>query len=475
MIDLRNLTIEKAHKHLTKGDFSATDLAKAYLAQIEKKNKDIKAYLEVFDDVLDQAKIADGKLRSGDADQLPILLGIPLAIKDNILIDGRKASSASKILENYTATYDATAISKLKSAGAVFLGRTNMDEFAMGGSTENSGFGPTKNPHDLTRVPGGSSGGSAAAVAMDGALAALGSDTGGSVRQPASFCGVVGLKPTYGRVSRHGLMALGSSLDVIGPIAKTVRDAETLFNVISGLDPLDSTSMEIKNQKSKIKSLKIGVPMDFVDREGLDHQVRKVFEQSITALKSLGHIIQDVKLPNAHYALAAYYILMPAEASSNLARFDGMKFGSLKEGENLLGDYLATRGELFGREVRRRIIIGTYVLSAGYYDAYYGKANQLRSLIKKDFTDAFQNVDVIMTPTAPTGAFKIGEKSEDPVSMYLADIFTVPMNLAGVPAISVPAGSVVAEGQTLPIGVQFIAPEGREDVLFTVGKEISGN
>ncbi len=474
MIDLSSLTIKKAHDHLMKGDFTAVDLAKTYLAQIEKKNKDINAYLEVFADVLEQAAVADKRIAEGKS---TLLTGIPLAIKDNILIEGRHAGSASKILEGYIATYDATAIKKLKAAGAVFLGRTNMDEFAMGGSNENSAYGPVHNPHDEARVSGGSSGGSAASVAMNGALAALGSDTGGSVRQPASFCGVVGLKPSYGRISRNGLMAMGSSLDQIGPITKNVEDSEILYSFLKGNDPMDSTTLPDKinstatDEKMKSgKKLTIGVPMHLM-KEGVDADVLKNYNEAIERYKSLGYEIKEVTLPNSGYALAVYYVLMPAEASSNLARFDGIKYGMHVDGENLIDDYVQTRTAGFGKEVRRRIILGNYILSAGYYDAYYNKANLVSELIRSDYEKAFEEVDLILTPTSPLPAFKIGEKLADPLQMYLADIFTVTANLTSMPAISLPSGVVMKEGKSLPLGVQLTAPLYREDLLFTVGKD----
>ncbi|MBI2475879.1 MAG: Asp-tRNA(Asn)/Glu-tRNA(Gln) amidotransferase subunit GatA [Candidatus Taylorbacteria bacterium] len=487
MIDLKTLTIKKAHEALIKGDFSAVELAETYLEEIAKKNKELNAYLEVYDDVLEQAAEADKKLQNfptskpARTDQSPLgegglsnLVGIPLAVKDNILIKGRRAGSASKILENYIASYDATVIAKLKEAGAVFLGRTNMDEFAMGSSTENSAYGATKNPHDPSRVPGGSSGGSATAVASDMALAALGSDTGGSIRQPASFCGVVGLKPTYGAVSRYGLMAMASSLDQIGPIAKTVEDAAIIFNCVKVRDSMDSTSTEVKIQKSKVKSLVVGVPRAFTESQGVDKEVLANFNQSLATLKKLGHQIQDISLPTVGYALAAYYIIMPAEASANLARFDGVKYGFHKAGENLLEDYRLSRGAGFGREVRRRIILGTHVLSSGYYDAYYNKAVNAREVITADFARVFETVDVVATPTTPTPAFKLGDKSSDPLAMYLGDIFTVSANIASLPAISVPSGFAAVAGRQLPLGLQFMAPAGGEATLFAIGRAFGG-
>ncbi|OHA84511.1 MAG: aspartyl/glutamyl-tRNA amidotransferase subunit A [Candidatus Yonathbacteria bacterium RIFOXYC1_FULL_52_10] len=471
-IDPKQLTIAKAAAHLAHKDFSAEELTQAYLDAAEKKNPEINAYLELFSDARDAAKAADARRAKGETNPL---LGIPLAMKDNILIKGKHASSASKILETYVAPYDATATKRLKDAGAVFLGRTNMDEFAMGGSTENSAFGPTKNPHDTTRVPGGSSGGSAAVVAADIALGSLGSDTGGSIRQPASFCGVVGLKPTYGAVSRFGLMAMASSLDQIGPFAKNVEDTEILFNAIKGNDPLDSTSApdaRFASASGAKTKLRIGVPESFAYGEGVDPEVVANFKETLAALAKAGHEIVPIELSHITHSLAVYYILMPAEASTNLARYDGVRFGMLKEGAKLFDDYAETRGAGFGREVRRRILLGAYVLSSGYYDAYYHKATAVRAMIEADFARAFTDVDIIATPTAPTPAFAIGEKSSDPLQMYLADIFTVPANLAGVPGISVPSGSMLRDGKMLPLGIQFLAPHFREDMLFAAGKSV---
>lgn len=469
MIDLKNLTISKACNHLKNGDFSATELAKEYLNKIKESDGDIKAYLEIFSDVIIQAENADkaiGKKEGG------LLAGIPIAIKDNILIKGRKVSASSKMLTDYVAPYDSTVIKKLKDSGAMFLGRTNMDEFAMGGSTENSAFGVTKNPHDLSRVPGGSSGGSAAAVASHEALASIGSDTGGSVRQPASFCGVVGLKPTYGSVSRHGLIAMGSSLDQIGPIAKTVSDIEVLFNVIKGKDSMDSTTIDTDNVQHPLGSkLKIGVPANLMETEGIDGSVLGNFNESVEKLKSIGYEIKNINLPNLKYSLAVYYIIMPAEVSSNMARFDGIRYGLHIDGDKLLDDYLLTREVGLGKEVRRRIMLGAYVLSSGYYDAYYNKANYVRNLIKSDFAEAFKDVDLIATPTAPTPAFKIGEKINNPLQMYLSDMFTTPANLAGIPAISLPSGFKNDQGKKLPLGIQFMSNNFREDILFKAGKD----
>ncbi len=469
MIDLKNLTIATARKKLDAKEFSAVDLAQAYLDEIKKKNGELNAYLEVFDDVLDQAKNADQMIARGESYPL---LGIPLAIKDVILIQGKKVSAASKILENYIASYDATVIAKLKKQGAVFLGRANTDEFAMGSSTENSAYIITKNPHDTSRVAGGSSGGPVAAVAADLALGALGSDTGGSVRLPASFCGIVGLKPTYGKVSRYGLISLGSSLDCIGPIAKNIEDTSILFNAIYGHDVLDSTSINDTTYEQIIvkKDLTIGVPWSLVNGEGINPEVKENFTQSVKKLEKLGCNIKDISLKNIDLALAVYYIIMPAEASTNLARFDGVRYGLHVDGKNLLEDYLLTKRQGFGKETRRRILLGTYVLSHGYYDAYYGKAQMVRSALKKEFARAFKEVDIIATPTAPFVAWKIGEKS-DPLSVYLADIFTVTANIVGVPAISLPSGWTEVEGKKLPLGIQFMTPHGAEELLFEVGKK----
>ncbi len=473
-INLKNLTIAKAHESLKKGDFTSVELTQAYIDEISKKNKDVNAYLEVFADALDQAKAADEIIKSGKA---TLLTGIPVAVKDNILITGRVASGASKILENYHATYDATVIQKLKSEGAVFLGRANMDEFAMGGSTENSAFGVTKNPHDLSRVAGGSSGGSAAAVAMDGALYALGSDTGGSIRQPASFCGVVGLKPTYGAVSRYGVMAMGSSLDQIGPISKTVTDAEIIFNAIRGQDSKDGTTTSEKTYEIKRVGHKkpiIGVPWHFLKGDGLDPAVVESFKSALKKLEDSGYEIKEVELPNIGYSLPVYYIIMPAEVSSNMARYDGVKYGLHVDGKNGIDDYFETRRAGFGREVIRRVLLGTYVLSSGYYDAYYNRANAVRRMITSDFLKAFEEVDIIATPTTPSTAFKIGEKTSDPVSMYLEDIFTVTANITGLPALSVPCGHANKDGKNLPLGLQLTGRHGDEQSLFSSGKDFLG-
>ncbi len=470
---LNELTITQAQQGLKNKKFSAVELTEAVFGQIKKSDKEIHAYLSLNEKgALAQAKEIDGQIAKGK--DLPQLAGIPAAIKDNILVRGLRCTAGSKILENFVAPYDATVIEKLKQAGAVILGKTNMDEFAMGSSTENSAFGPTKNPSDLQRVPGGSSGGSAAAVAAHEAICALGSDTGGSIRQPASFCGVVGLKPTYGAVSRFGLMAMASSLDQIGPIAKTVEDCQIIFEAIKGKDELDSTSTEsnrksgIKNQEpSRLDGLKIGIPKEYFAK-GIDEKVEKTVNKAIDKFIELGAKVKEITLPHTEYALACYYIIMPSEVSANLARYDGIKYGtsaasdSRQSALSILDVYLKTRQEGFGKEVRRRIMLGTYALSAGYYDAYYLKAQKVRTLIKQDFDKAFEKVDLILTPTSPTPAFKIGEKIEDPVKMYLSDIYTVPVNLAGLPALSLPCGKA---GQ-LPVGLQIIGPHFGEALIF---------
>ncbi|GMU74468.1 MAG: glutamyl-tRNA(Gln) amidotransferase subunit A [Candidatus Campbellbacteria bacterium] len=466
------LTINEASKKLHSGEVTSVELTRACIDAIRERDGDIHALLEVYDDALSQAEAADARIKEGNATPLT---GIPIIVKDNILVQGKKASAASKILENYTATYDATVIKKLKEAGVVFVGRANMDEFAMGSSTEQSAFGPTRNPHDTTRVPGGSSGGSAASVAAGFALGALGSDTAGSIRFPAALCGVVGFKPTYGAVSRSGLIALGSSLDCIGPLTKSVTDAEMLFDVISGKDAKDSTTVDATDYPQVSPDVKtVGVPRAFIEKCDMDARVKQNFYDSLARLEQLDYTLADIELPNIHYGVPAYYVLLPAEASANLARFDGMRFGARTQGEDLLGDYIASRGQGFGPEPRRRILIGTYVLSAGYYDAYYNRAHVIRTLIKKDFEDAFSRVDVIAMPTSAGPAFKLGEKTHDPVKMYLEDVFTVPANHAGIPAISVPSGTVMEDGKKLPLGLQFMAPHLGEGRLFSIGKKFLG-
>lgn len=424
--------------------------------RIQEVEKKVKAYIILtVEEAYNMAKDAENAIFSG---KKFVVTGVPLAIKDNICTKGILTTCASKILYNFYPPYESTVTSKLLSNKYILIGKTNMDEFAMGSSTENSGFHITRNPWDLERVPGGSSGGSAAAVAADECIAALGSDTGGSIRQPASFCGVVGLKPTYGRVSRFGLVAFASSLDQIGPITKCVADSALLMNVISGYDPMDSTSAPIEPSDfteylgQEVKGFKIGIPKEYFI-EGMDKEVEERIKDAITHLESLGCIPVEISLPHTEYAVATYYIIATSEASSNLARYDGVKYGLRIQGKDLLEMYMKTRSQGFGAEVKRRIMLGTYSLSAGYYEAYYKKAQQVRTLIKNDFEKAFEKVDFIITPTAPSPAFKIGEKVDDPLQMYLSDIFTISVNLAGVPAISIPCGF---SEKGLPIGLQII-------------------
>lgn len=468
-MDLSKLTISSARTALDAKEFTALELTDAYIAEIEKRDPEIHAYLEVWkDSAREEAKAADARIAKGD---IQPLTGIPIAVKDNILIKGRIASSASKMLENYHASYDATVITKLKAQGAVFLGRTNMDEFALGGSTENSAFGPTKNPLDTSRVPGGTSGGSAAAVAGNLALAALGSDTGGSIRQPSAFCGVVGLKTTYGTVSRFGLMAAASSLDQIGPITKTTEDARIFREAIAGYDTSDSTSLP-ETARTAAQPLKkvIGVPRALLEK-GVDPDVLAAFEKTLTDLRAVGYEVRDIELPNLAHSLAVYYIINPAEVSTNLARYDGIRYGLSVPAEDISSVYEKSRGQGFGPEVRRRILVGTFVLSSGYADAYYRKARAVRGLIRSELEKAFEGVDAIATPTSPIPAWKLGEKS-DPVAMYAADIFTVPVNLAGVPALSVPSGKVTRDGVDLPLGFQLIGLHHGEEALLTIGADV---
>ena len=471
---LTKLTIRQINEGLKKREFSAVELCKAYLEEIKQKNKKIFAFLDITEDLaLEGAKEVDSLIKADK--KFPLLAGIPSAIKDIILIEGVKCTAASKILENFVAPYDATVIKKLKEQKAVFLGKTNLDEFAMGSSTENSAFGPTRNPNDIDRVPGGSSGGSAAAVAADLTVYALGSDTGGSVRQPASFCGIVGLKPTYGAVSRYGLIAFASSLDQIGPIAKTVDDCRIVFDTIKGKDPLDSTSVEskIQNPKSKIqiKDLKIGVPKEYFIK-GLDPEIEKVIKAAIKKYEEMGAKVEEVSLPHAEYALPAYYLINPSEASANLARYDGIKYGfSEKSAKNLMEVYLKTKGKGLGPEVRRRIMLGTYALSQGFYEAYYLRAQKIRTQVRNDFEKAFEKVDVIMGPVSPVLPFKIGEKIDDPLSMYLVDAYTVSINLVGLPALSLPVGKV----GKLPVGLQIIGKPFEEEKILNIGEYFEKN
>ncbi len=468
-MSLRKLTLFELKDKFTKGEVSAGEIVKAYFQRMAVVESKVKAYITPArkDALTKEADDLDYTLR-GWRKTLP-LTAMPIAVKDNICTEGVKTTCGSRMLEGFVPPYDATVVSRLKAQGYFLIGKTNLDEFAMGSSTENSAFGPTRNPWNLACIPGGSSGGSAAAVAADLCVAALGSDTGGSIRQPAACCGVVGLKPTYGRVSRYGLVAFASSLDQIGPITKDVRDAALMLQVIAGHDPLDSTSADVpvpdyqKALKFNLRGMKVGVPMEFF-AEGLDPEVELAVRKAIIKLQELKAEIRVISLPMTPYAVATYYLIATAEASSNLARYDGVKYGyrAAKE-KGLLEMYMKTRQEGFGAEVKRRIMLGTYALSAGYYDAYYGKAQAVRTLIKRDFDEAFKDVDVIVTPTMPTPAFKLGEKVQDPMQMYLSDIYTISVNLAGVPAVVVPCG--FSSGK-LPIGLQIIGRPFEEDKIL---------
>ncbi len=493
-VSLNNLTICQAHQGLKKKEFSVKELTQACLSEIKKKDKKINAFIRVLkDQALKQAQEIDKKISSQGLKSF--LTGIPLGIKDNILIKDVICTAGSRILKNYQASYDATVIKKLKQLNVIFLGKTNLDEFAMGASTETSSFGPTKNPHNLKCVPGGSSGGSAAALTAKMCLGALGSDTGGSVRQPASLCGVIGLKPTYGRVSRYGLIAMASSLDQIGSLARSVDDAAILLQAIEGQDYLDSTSVDLKfpvdvsslvkpDLTKNLKNFRMGVPQEYftcppslrsgVSRrvKGLNAQIKEKIDKLIKKLGDKGAEIVEVSLPHTKYALACYYIIMPAEVSANLARYDGIKYGlsSIEKSKGLLDVYLNSRTQGFGDEVRRRIMLGTYTLSAGYYQAYYLKAQKVRTLIKEDFDKVFakKKIDCLITPTTPTPAWKLGEKIDDPLSMYLADVYTVSVNLAGLPAISLPVGKV----NDLPVGVQLIGNYFKENKILQIAKVV---
>ena len=466
------MTIKSFSQSLRKKDFSLPEIIQEFLRKAKEEDKKLDAFLEFFEeDSLKKAKEIQIKMGEGSLYSESVIFGSPGGIKDNILIKRKLSSAASKILENYNAAYNATVIKKLEEKGAVFLGRTNMDEFEMGSSTENSAFKTTKNPWDVERVPGGSSGGPAVAVASGETVWALGSDTGGSIRQPASFCGVVGLKPTYGSVSRYGLIAMASSLDQIGPLAKTVEDAEIIFDIIKGKDFKDATSVDLNRFEKKPKELKkirIGLPKEYF-MGGMDEGTEKVIKKVVGFFKKDGFQLVEISLPHTKYALACYYIITTAEISANLARFDGVRYGKrARDIQNLKDLYFKTRTEYLGEEVKRRIILGTFVLSSGYYDAYYLKAQKLRTLIQRDFLEAFEKVDIILTPTSPTPAFKIGEKVDNPLQMYLSDIFTVPVNLAALPALSLPALDL-AYGR-LPVGFQLIGKPFAEKELFEVGK-----
>ena len=471
MADLHKLTIAELSEKLESGACTSVDIVNDLLASIDALDDKVGAYLTLDrESALEQAKAADKARASGAKNPM---LGIPVAIKDLLNVKGQPCTCSSKILEGYTAPYDATVISKLRESGAILLGRVNMDEFAMGSSTENAALGKTSNPWNLDHVPGGSSGGSAACVAADEAICSLGSDTGGSIRQPAAFCGCVGVKPTYGRVSRYGLTAFASSLDQIGPITKTVKDSAILLEAICGLDKMDSSSIDIEvpafseklSADTSLAGMKLGLPKEyFVD--GMDPEVEKSVRDAVEHCKSLGAEIVDVSLPNAKYAIAVYYIIATAEASANLARFDGIRYGMRLDGKDPAELYGKTRAAGFGSEVKRRIILGTYVLSSGYYDAYYKKAQKVRTLIRDDFTESFKQCDAILAPVTPTAAYKKGEKISDPLKMYLDDILTTPINLAGNCALSVPCGFA---SNGLPIGLQIIGDAFQEETILKVG------
>jgi aspartyl-tRNA(Asn)/glutamyl-tRNA(Gln) amidotransferase subunit A len=473
-MDLNSLTIDTTRTAIAAKQITASELAEQFYRKIKVEDPEIHAYLTLCEDrAFAQAKRIDGLVSKGAA--LPPLAGVPIGIKDVMVSKGIRTTAGSKILDNFIPPYDCTAMSRLEAAGAIVLGKMNCDEFAMGSSNENSAYGPVRNPRDKSRVPGGSSGGSAAAVAAGTAVATLGSDTGGSIRQPASFCGVVGLMPTYGRVSRYGLIAFASSLDHIGPLTKTVKDAAILLGVIAGRDPLDSTSADVpvpdyETELAKpVAGLKIGVPKEYF-AEGLDAEVRAAVEAGIAKLRSAGCEIIPISLPHTAYAIPTYYVIATAEASANLARYDGVRYGYRAKGARTLSEmYRKSRDEGFGAEVKRRIMLGTYALSSGYYDAYYLKAQRVRTLLTRDFEQAFQKVDAIVTPTAPTPAFKLGEKSGDPLSMYLADIYTVTADLAGIPGISVPCGQTQSG---LPIGLQVLGRHFDESTVLLVASAI---
>lgn len=469
-MQLYELTIRQAHELLKGKEISSQELTRAILERIDAIDKKVGAYITVAaETAMAQAELADQAILQGNI--LP-LTGIPLALKDLICTNGLRTTCASRILENFIPPYDAFVVKKLKNQGAVIVGKLNMDEFAMGSSTENSGLKLTHNPWDLTRIPGGSSGGSAAAIAADMCIGSLGSDTGGSIRQPASHCGVVGMKPTYGRVSRYGLVAFASSLDQIGPLTKDVSDCAVLMNVVCGYDPQDSTSVPLDVPDyltfliDGLKGIVVGIPKEYSAAKGLDPDVSEAVQRAVEKIQNLGAECVEVSLPHTEYAVAAYYVIAPCEASSNLARYDGVKYGFRSSDQHhLIEMYRDTRSKGFGPEVQRRIILGTYALSAGYYDAYYGKASQVRTLIIEDFKKAFETCDVMLSPVAPTPAFKIGEKVDDPLTMYLSDIFTLSANLAGIPGMSVPCG-FSSEG--LPIGLQIMGNHFDEGTLLKV-------
>lgn len=470
-MSLWDMTAVQVRDAVQSGALSATEMTRAALARIQETDGAVHAYLHVLTDAaLKQAARID-RMEPTLRESLP-LAGVPVALKDNMAVDDGPTTAGSRILEGFHAPYSATVVTRLRAAGAVIVGKTNLDEFAMGSSTEHSAYGPTRNPWSLDRVPGGSSGGSAAAVAARSATAALGSDTGGSIRQPASFCGVVGIKPTYGRVSRYGLLAFASSLDQIGPFTRTVEDGALMLSVLAGHDPMDATSLTdpvpaLQDRLGDgVKGLVVGVPEEYL--EGLAAGVQEVFEQALAKLEAAGAVLRPVRLAHTSYGISAYYLIAPAEASSNLARYDGVRFGFRKSAPDLLAMYQGTRGEGFGTEVKRRIMLGTYALSAGYYDAFYLKAQKVRTVLVQDFEQAFAEVDVLVTPTAPETAFRLGEKTQDPWQMYLSDVLTVGVNLAGLPALSMPGG--LSDG--LPVGIQLIAPWLEEERMLRAARAL---
>jgi aspartyl-tRNA(Asn)/glutamyl-tRNA(Gln) amidotransferase subunit A len=477
VVDLNQLTLFEAAAGLRTGEFSSLDLVGACLDQIDRLEPLLKAFITIQPDkAIDNARSADDLLyrwRKDPSISLPSLTGIPLAVKDVLCVSGMPCTCGSRILEGFVPPYSATAVERILAAGGIIVGKTNTDEFAMGSSTENSAFFTTNNPWDLKRVPGGSSGGSAAAVAARLVPAALGTDTGGSVRQPASFCGVTGIKPTYGRVSRYGLVAFGSSLDVVGVLASSAAEAGLVFSLMAGFDEKDSTTLDLPLPELKfgdqpteraLEGLRIGIPKEYFS-DGLQTEVEEGVRKAVEVLESFGAQIAPVSLPHTEYALPVYYLIAPAEASANLARFDGIRYGPRSTGSNMWDIFYRTRGEKFGQEVKRRIMLGTYALSAGYYDAYYGQAQKVRTLIKRDFEQAFEKVDMIAAPVTPTTAFRAGEHTEDPLAMYLEDVLTLPANLAGIPALAFPVGF---DRQGLPVGMQLMGPHYQEEVLFKI-------
>ena len=467
-MDITNLTVHELKEKLDKKEITISEINKAYVERIKEKEPEVNAFVTVLaEDALKKAQEVEKKVNNGEI-KTP-LAGIPIGIKDNICTKGVKTTCSSKMLENFTSPYDATVMEKINSENLITLGKLNMDEFAMGASTEYSAFKKTCNPWDLNKVPGGSSGGSAAAVAAGLVPWALGSDTGGSVRQPASFCGVVGLKPTYGLISRYGLVAFASSLDQIGPITKDVKDSAMLLNIIAGHDEKDTTSLNVEKKdytkalKNDVKGLRIGIPKEYFG-EGINKEVKEALEKAVEEYKAMGAIVEECSIPIAEYALATYYIIACAEASSNLGRFDGIRYGYRTSNfKNLRDIFINSRTEGFGKEVKRRIILGTYVLSSGYYDAYYKKAQQVRTLVKKEFDKAFEKYDILITPTAPTVAFDIGQRSNNPLEMYLADICTVSINIAGLPGISIPCG---VDSKGMPIGMQIVGKHFAEETIL---------